>query len=59
MDKNTCNELTSDDLICILFTRFKNERNSLYLNMLNIHKELIHKKDNIQKSSFRFNNFKI
>lgn len=59
IDKISCNELTDDDLVCILFTRFKNDRNSLYLNMLNIHKDLINKKDNSYKPSFKYNNYKL
>ena len=55
LDIKNCNELTNDDLVCILFGRFKNARNSLYLNMLNIHKELINPKDN-NKNEYRNNN---
>jgi hypothetical protein len=51
IDKEKCNELTDDDLACILFSRFKNNRNSLYLNMLNIHKELLNPRDSQSRDS--------
>ena len=49
LDKQKLFEYTDKDLLCILFTRFKNSNNILMIEMLNIYKILINSDNNNNK----------